>query len=97
MRTFHRIKCLTGSRETKELTRGSRSRQSFTIYAVSVPGEEEGEGRERGEGGKTRPVNTPVDEEPQTKIKDLVTNLSRKLSDLTSSYEDSCTQTCNLS
>ena len=59
MRTLHRIKCLTGSRETKELTRESLSRQSFTIYAVSVPGEEKKEKEEKEEKEEKPGRSTP--------------------------------------
>ena len=59
MRTLHRIRRLTGSRETKELTGESLSRQSFTIYAVSVPGEEQKEKEEKEEKEEKPGRSTP--------------------------------------
>ena len=59
MRTLHWIKCLTRSKGTKELTRESLSRQSFTIYAVSVPGEEQKEKEEKEEKEEKPGRSTP--------------------------------------
>ena len=77
MRILHRINGLTGSRETKELTRESLSRQSFTIYAVSVPGEEQKEKEEKEEKeekpGRSTPQSTR-NPRPRSSIRKRLSN-----------------------
>ena len=99
MRTLHRIKCLTGSRETKELTREADKVSQSTPSASQV------RSRRRRKRKRKRRKN-PAGQHPSRRgtpdqdhryVQDLVTNISRNLSDLASSYEDFCTQTCNLS
>ena len=79
MRTLHRIRCLTGPRETKELTRESLSRQSFTIYAVSVPGEEQKKKEEKEEKEEKPGRSTPQSTRNPRPRPSICTRLSNKL------------------
>ena len=98
MRTHHRIKCLTGSRETKELTREADKVSQSTPSASQVRSRRR---RKRKRKRRKNPAGqhpsrrgTPDQDYPYEE--DLVTNIFRNLSALTSSYEDFCTKRCNL-